>query len=193
MKKRDYGLTFSRREKKITNQMITDILSWIFVVFLAVFLAYVLARTLGTRIEMAGTSMEPGLHNRQVVYVNRVIYSLIPPRTGDVIVFTPNGNANQLYSVKRVVGVPGDTVQIRNGKLYINGDIVDNYRDNIADAGIVEERLVLGEDEFFVMGDNPNSSEDSRSANIGPVKRTEVLGKAWLHMAGGDEGIGKVE
>ena len=92
-----------------------------------------------------------------------------------------------------MVAVPGDIVRISDGVLYVNDDEVDRYSDAIADAGIAADELTLGEDEFFVMGDNPNSSEDSRSANIGPVLRSQIDGKAWLHMAGGGMGIGRID
>ena len=192
MAKKKSGLTFIRKEKKFSNETITEIISWAFIFVFAVFLAYVTVKAFGTRIVMAGDSMEPTLYNRQVVYVDKVTYNVKAPGHGDVVVFTPNGNKNQIYSVKRVVAVPGDTVKISGGVLYVNGEEEDRYTDSIADAGLASDELSLGEDEFFVMGDNPNSSEDSRSANIGPVLREEIDGKAWLHMAGGGMGIGRV-
>ena len=192
MAKKKSGLSFIQKEKKFSNETITEIISWIGIFVFAIFLAYVTVRALGTRIIIAGDSMEPALYNRQVVYVDKVTYSIKAPGRGEVVVFTPNGNRNQLYSVKRVVAVPGDSVKISGGVLYVNGDEVDRYSDAIADAGIAADEITMGEDEFFVMGDNPNSSEDSRSANIGPVLRSQVEGKAWLHMAGGGMGIGRV-
>ena len=192
MAKKKSGLSFIQKEKKFSNETITEIISWIGIFLFAIFLAYVVVRALGTRIIIAGDSMEPALYNRQVVYVDKVTYSIKAPNRGEVVVFTPNGNRNQLYSVKRVVAIPGDTVKISGGVLYVNGDEENRYSDAIADAGIAADELTLGEDEFFVMGDNPNSSEDSRSANIGPVLRSQVEGKAWLHMAGGGMGIGRI-
>ena len=99
-----------------------------------------------------------------------------------MIVFLPNGNVNSHYYVKRVVGTPGDSVQIVNGKLLINDkEYVDGIqRDKISDPGIAAERIVLSGDEFFVLGDNANNSEDSRSANIGVVKKEFIIGKAWF-------------
>ena len=193
MAKKKSGLSFIQKEKKFSNETVTEIVSWIGIFIFAIFLAYVTVRALGTRITIAGDSMEPALYNRQVVYVDKVTYNIKAPGRGEVVVFTPNGNRNQLYSVKRVVAVPGDTVRISDGVLYVNDDEVDRYSDAIADAGLAADELTLGEDEFFVMGDNPNSSEDSRSANIGPVLRSQIDGKAWLHMAGGGMGIGRID
>ncbi|MBR5376656.1 MAG: signal peptidase I, partial [Lachnospiraceae bacterium] len=96
--------------------------------------------------------------------------------------------------VKRVVGVPGDSVQIMNGMLFLNGQAQpDLFHDSIADPGMIAQELTLGTDEYFVMGDNCNSSEDSRTANIGNVRRESIIGKAWFHMAGGKEGLGMID
>ena len=89
-----------------------------------------------------------------------------------MIVFLPNGNEKSHYYVKRVVGVPGDTLYIKNGLLYVNDETVEEYfNDRIAEPGLLESEVTLEEDEYFVIGDNCNNSEDSRSANIGTVKK----------------------
>ena len=94
-----------------------------------------------------------------------------------------------------MVGLPGETVQIQNEALYINGVLAeeDGSYDKIADAGIAENEITLGSDEYFVLGDNRNSSEDSRSGNIGPVKRENITGKAWFHMASSGSGMGFIK
>ena len=89
-----------------------------------------------------------------------------------------------------MVAVPGDTVQIKDGKLYVNGqeqDSNDSLYDKMEDAGVASNKLKLTDDEYFVLGDNRNSSEDSRSANIGTVKLNSIIGKVWYHY-GGEEG-----
>ena len=89
---------------------------------------------------------------------------------------------------------PGETVQIREGILYVNGKAVeDDTYDLIADAGIAEHEIKLGNDEYFVMGDNCNSSEDSRSGNIGPVSRDDIVGKAWFKIGGRRQQYGTCE
>ncbi len=192
MAKKHTGLSFYQKEKSLSNEKISGILSWVFVFLLAVFLSYVFVTALGMRVNVPGNSMEPSLYNGQVIFIDRVIYSLTAPKYGDVIVFKPNGNQNSISYVKRVVAVPGDTVEIKNGMFYRNGEPEDLFSDRIADAGLASEKLTMGVDEFFVMGDNANSSEDSRSANIGNVLREHIEGKAWFHMAGGSSGIGRV-
>ena len=129
--------------------------------------------------------MEDTLYSGQQVLVNRLSYLFFGPSEGDIIVFTPNGNRNTHFYVKRVVAVPGDAVCIKDGKLYVNNIIVDYGYDKIMDPGIAENEFVLDEDEYFVMGDNCNNSEDSRSGNIGSVSRDMIEGKAWFAIGNG--------
>ena len=98
-----------------------------------------------------------------------------------MIVFLPNGNEKSHYYIKRVIGVPGDKVQIKNGLLYVNGELYDvEDTETIKNAGLAEDEITVGEDEYFVLGDNRNSSEDSRYANIGNIKKEYIQGKAWF-------------
>ena len=127
--------------------------------------------------------MEPSEVSGQTVLVNRLAYKIFSPKQGDVIVFLPNGNANSHYYIKRVVATPGDRVQINDGCLYINGYLAtedDEKYDKMEDAGIAANEIKLGSGEYFVLGDNRNSSEDSRSANIGIVKTNMLIGKVWF-------------
>ena len=161
----------------------------------AVFLAFVLVFSIGMRTSVIGDSMEPSLHNGQEILMNRILYRISMPKRGDVIVFLPNGNQNTHFYVKRVVGLPGETVQIREGNVYIDGVLLaeNELFDKIADPGIAQSELLLGSDEFFVLGDNRNSSEDSRSGNIGAVKKDSIIGKAWFHMSAQGDSMGMIE
>lgn len=96
--------------------------------------------------------------------------------------FLPNGNTNTHYYIKRVIAVPGDTVQINDGAVYVNGEEYIEEIDAVRmeDAGIAKDKIVLGEDEYFVLGDNRNNSEDSRFANIGNVREDYIIGRAWF-------------
>ena len=138
--------------------------------------------------------MEPVLYNGQGILINRFIYRLTSPKRGDIVAFLPNGNKNSHYYLKRVVGLPGETVQIIGGYVYINGELLlegENY-DKIADPGIAENEIILGSDEFFVLGDNRNNSEDSRSGNIGAIKKETIAGKAWFCLPCEDAGMGLI-
>lgn len=194
MRRRRKGLNFYHKKKKISTSLIREIFSWITVIFLAVFLAFVLTYFVGLRTSVIGVSMEPGLTNGQGILVNRFAYRMLSPKAGDVVVFLPNGNQNAHYYVKRVVAVPGQTVLIEDGILYVDGEPYDEeIVDLIASAGIAENEIRLESDEYFVMGDNFNSSEDSRSANIGPIHKSTIIGRAWLHFGNGNGGWGLVE
>lgn len=189
---RNKGLSFYKRKKKISSSAVREVLVVLFGMMAAVFIAVVLTFFFGTYTNMVGMSMEPRLYNGQRVYINRFSYLLSTPKVGDVVVFLPNGNTNTHYYIKRVVAAPGDTVLIQNGVLYVNGTASPWVDVKIMDAGIADVELVLELDEYFCMGDNPGSSEDSRSANIGPVKERDIIGEAWLHLGSDETGMGLV-
>ena len=102
-----------------------------------------------------------------------------------MIVFYPNGNKNTHSNIKRVMGLPGEKVKIENGKLYINEEeiISEFISESIEDAGIAQDEILLGEDEYFVLGDNLGNSEDSRFANIGNVNKQDIVGKVWFRVS----------
>ena len=179
------GLSFSRKRRNVSAHVMKEIFSWMAHILIAVFFAFVLVFFVGMRTSVIGVSMENVLHSGQQVLVNRLSYLVLGPKEGDVIVFTPNGSRNTHFYVKRVVAVPGDTVCIKDGKLYVNNSIAEYGYDKIMDAGIVENELTLEAGEYFVMGDNCNNSEDSRSGNIGPVSRDMIEGKAWFALGKG--------
>lgn len=188
------GLTFYQKKKKLNMILIKEMLSWLFWISVSAFLAIVIVYCVGMKTSVIGASMEPCLYNGQYIFLNRLIYRVSSPKVGDVVVFLPNGNDKSHFYIKRVVAVPGDTVLIRDGILYVNGDIEDSYfNDKIAEPGLAENEIELGSDEYFVIGDNCNNSEDSRSANIGNIKKSYIIGKAWFRMASGDSPLGLIE
>lgn len=187
------GLSFYKRKKKISSVHVREIFSWIFGVIAAVFIAVVLNLYLGVTTSVVGVSMEPTLYNGQKIFINSFIYLISSPKKGDVVVFLPNGNENTHYYVKRVVAVPGDRVVILGGILYVNGEESPWVSEKLADAGIAANEFVLENGEYFCIGDNPGNSEDSRSANIGPVKEIDMLGKVWFRAPCEEEGMGFVK
>ena len=136
----------------------------------------------GQQVSTVGDSMRPVLKNADKVLVNRIVYNASSPKRGDIIVFKPKGNESSHYYTKRIVGLPGETVQIVENRIYINGEkLEEDYTTTKIDtAGIAADKVKLGGDEYFVMGDNRKNSEDSRSADIGAVKRSYIYGKAWF-------------
>ena len=192
---RHKGLTFYQKKKRLNAKVVTDIVEMIIGSLAAIFLAFVIVFSIGMRTSVIGNSMEPALYNGQEILMNRVVYKLSSPKRNDVVVFLPNGNENSHYYVKRVIGLPGATIQIKDGRVYINGVLLneDDALDQMIDAGIAQNELTLAADEYFVLGDNRNSSEDSRSGNIGALKKDNIIGKAWFHMASENESMGLIE
>ncbi|MCL2718753.1 MAG: signal peptidase I [Lachnospiraceae bacterium] len=189
------GLTFIKKKKRIKKSHIKEVVILLFSIVVTVFLAFVLVYTFGIRTSVIGVSMEPVLYNGQEVLIDRLVYQLTAPKKGDVVIFLPNGNPNSHYYLKRIVAIPGETVQIIGGYLYIN-DILydeDDSIDKMEDAGIAGNPIRLRSDEFFVLGDNRNNSEDSRSGNIGVVSRDVMMGKAWFRLPLNEIKMGFIE
>ncbi|GHU41813.1 signal peptidase I [Clostridia bacterium] len=174
-----------RSGDKNGGRIVKEVAIWAGEILIVIALAGILVYFFGVRVPVTGQSMYPVLDNGDQVLVNRFIPHLIQPKANDIIAFLPNGNQQSHYSIKRVIAVPGDTVQIKDGKIYVNDELfVDvNPRPLIENAYLAEEPVTVGEDEYFVLGDNRNSSEDSRYANIGNIKREYIKGKAWFIIA----------
>ena len=186
MGRRRAGLNFRRQRKKINLPLVREVLSWIVELVVVIGLAYVLVSFFGIRTNVVGQAMEQTLENDDDILVNKFAYIISKPKQGDVIVFLPNGNKKSHSYVRRVVAVPGDTVQIKDGALYVNDELYKESTDvaSMEDAGIASDAVKLEKDEYFVLGDNRNNSEDSRYANIGNVKRDYIIGKAWFRFSG---------
>ena len=175
-------LRFYKRKKKINLGILKHVIGWLFDIAVVISIAFILVTFFGVRVSVIGVSMEPALKNGEQLLINKFIYNIKRPQRGDIVVFKPNGNENSHYYVKRIVGLPGETIQIIEGSVYIDGVVYEesNFFDSIMDPGIAEEEITLGEDEYFVLGDNPGSSEDSRQADIGNVRKDNITGKAWF-------------
>lgn len=182
MGNRGNGLSFSRRRKKLNIPLVKEIALWIGEIVFVIALAFFFVYFVGTGTQTVGNSMAPNLVDGEKILINKVVYVLSEPKPNDMVVFLPNGNTKSHYYIKRVIGVPGDTVQIRDGAIYINKKLfIDKFEaPAIDEAGLAKEEIQLGENEYFVLGDNRNDSEDSRYANIGNIKKEYIVGKAWF-------------
>ncbi len=127
------------------------------------------------RFRIEGDSMEPNLHNGEYVLIDKISYVLHPPERGDVVVFTPPNNERDY--IKRVIGLPGDTVEVKSGQVYVNGVVLDEpYLKNLIRTDMPAR--VVEESRYFVMGDNRNNSSDSRA--FGTITPQSIVGRAWL-------------
>jgi signal peptidase I len=140
---------------------------------------YALVNLATVRFIVQGPSMEPTFADNQFLIVSRVHYLLGEPGRGDIVVFHYPGNVEQDY-IKRVIGLPGDTVEIRDTLIYINGEPLDEpyINEPCTPNQCADETWVLGPDEYFVLGDNRNRSRDSR--NFGPVSREYIVGEVMI-------------
>lgn len=179
---RNAGLDFNRRKKNVNIPLVKEIVTWMIEIAIILVIAFVFVYFIGMRTSVVGQSMTKTLENGDSILVNRFIYKVTNPKANDVIVFLPNGNEKSHYYVKRVIGVPGDTVQMKDGTVYINGTEFEEKVDVAAmeEAGLAGDAITLQENEYFVLGDNRNNSEDSRYANIGNIKKEYIIGKAWF-------------
>ena len=140
----------------------------------------------GQRTEVEGASKENTLHNGDNLIVDKLSYRFHDPERFDIIVF-PFQFQDNTYYIKRIIGLPGETVQIMDdGSIYINGEkLEENYGMEVIKPetiGRAAEPIELGDDEYFVMGDNRNNSSDSRTDMVGNIKRENIIGKAWLRI-----------
>lgn len=166
-------------------EYIPEILGWIFRIAIVCFLAFVYVWYFGQQVSTVGDSMNPVLKNGDVVLVNRFVYNASAPKRGDIIAFKPKGNENAHYYIKRIIGLPGETVEIIENCIYIDGEkLEEDYKTTeMSDVGIAFEKIQLGSDEYFVLGDDRENSEDSRNADVGNVKRDYIYGKVWFVSA----------
>ena len=182
--RRRSGLNFGRQKKKVNMEILKEVLTWISEIAITILLAFTFVYFIGLRTTAIGQSMAETINGGDQILINRFIYKVTDPKPNDIIVFLPNGNEKSHLYIKRVIAVPGDTVLIQNGAVYVNGELFEEEIEvaSIEEAGLAAEEIVLGDDEYFVLGDNRNNSEDSRYANIGNIKKEHIIGKAWFRI-----------
>ena len=172
------------KEAMTQEQMKKEIISWVVEIILVIFLAYLVTSYGVEKTTVVGTSMENTLANGDKLIINKMVYRFTSPKRFDIIVFKNNGKEHNYYTIRRVIGLPGETVQIMDGKVYIDGNELSEeiLVNKMASGGLAKEPITLEENEYFVLGDNRNGSEDSRFGNVGNITKDSIVGKAWLRL-----------
>ncbi len=166
------------------KNIMTEILSTSIYLLVVLCAAYLIITYVGQRTQVSGSSMETTLSDGDNLLVDKITYRFSEPKRFDIIVF-PFQYDTDTYYIKRIIGMPGETVQIDyDGNIYINGSLLEESygREVIQNPGRAAEPITLGEDEYFVMGDNRNNSSDSRDPSVGNIHRKDIIGRAWVRI-----------
>lgn len=157
--------------------------SWILYILFIIGVTYLIITFVGQRTKVDGSSMETTLSDGDNLIVDKISYRFHDPERYDIIVF-PYRYAEKTYYIKRIIGMPGEKVQIIDGEVYINDKLLGEHygTEVMANPGIAAQPIVLGEDEYFVLGDNRNHSSDSRDPSVGILKRKDLIGRAWVRI-----------
>lgn len=175
---------YYEEESRFNKKIIIEILVFIGQIIGVVLLAYLVINYGIEATTVYEDSMNPTLVVDDKILVDKFTYHLSEPDRFDVIVFLKTDKEHSYYNIKRIIGLPGETLMLTDNGIYINDkkleekipvEEMDNY-------GLGAEPITLDENEYFVLGDNRNASEDSRFANIGNVLRDDILGKAWIRV-----------
>ena len=164
--------------------MLRTTLGYILYILVIIGLTWMIVTFVGQRTRVSGQSMETTLQDGDNLIVDKISYRFHDPSRYDIIVFPYKYEENTFY-IKRIIGLPGETVQVKDGYTYINGKKLtsDIYgREVMDEPGIAEEPIKLGSDEYFVLGDNRNHSQDSRDPYVGVLKRSDLMGRAFVRI-----------
>lgn len=177
--RKEQGLPPEEKEKSLLREL----LGWLFYIVLIIALTYGIITYVGQRTRVSGNSMLTTLHDNDNLIVDKISYRLREPKRFEIIVF-PYQYGENTYYIKRIIGMPGETVQIIDGYVYIDGEkLEESYGMEVMnDPGIAEDPIELGRDEYFVLGDNRNNSSDSRSADVGVIEKENIVGRAWIRI-----------
>lgn len=168
----------------LPKRLIVKILIYLVEVAIVVFVAYAITHYGLETMTVSGEYMSPTLKGNDTILINKMSYKLHGPRRNDVIVVQENGSEHSYFTLNRVIGLPGETVQIQEGQVYIDGKPFKEKLDFplMENGGMALEPIVLEQDEYFMLGDNRNECEDSRNASVGNINRKDIVGKAWMRL-----------
>lgn len=168
----------------LPKRLIVKVLIYLVEAAIVVFVAYAITHYGLETMVVSGEYMSPTLKDSDTILINRMSYKIHQPRRNDVIVTQENGSEHSYFTINRVIGLPGETVLIQEGQVYINGKPLKEKLDFplMENGGMALDTITLEQDEFFVLGDNRNECEDSRNANVGNIHKEDIVGKAWMRL-----------
>lgn len=172
-------------KEKLEDEKVRGFMRWVFEIVVTLVLAAMVGIILFQTVTMQESSMEPTIAVGDRFFINRVVYKFSSPKRGDLIVFRTNASDDAALHIRRVIGLPGETIQISGGRILIDGEAYKEGKDfpMISNPGLASSSITLESGEYFVLGDNRNNSEDSRYADIGMVKKRYIAGKIWFTCA----------
>lgn len=170
---------------KLEDEKVRGFMRWGFEIVVTLVLAAMVGIMLFQTVTMQESSMEPTIAVGDRFFINRVVYKFSSPKRGDLIVFRTNASDDAALHIRRVIGLPGETIQISGGRILIDGEAYKEGKDfpMISNPGLASSSIILESGEYFVLGDNRNNSEDSRYADIGMIKKRYIAGKIWFTCA----------
>lgn len=165
--------------------LLREFLGWVLYIAIVIGATYLIVTFVGQRTRVSGDSMESALHNGDNLIVDKISYRFREPERYEIIVFPYKYQENTFY-IKRIIGLPGETVQIKDGEVYINDELLgETYGLEKIEAGregTAIDPITLGPDEYFVLGDNRNHSSDSREPSVGILTKDDLIGRAWIRV-----------
>lgn len=183
-RRRRYRSSYDREEFDLKDFM-SEVGQWALSILIVIILAYSIV-TFGVQsVTMIGQSMSPVLSNQDVVLINKRAYTFHHPERYDIVAFKLKEDTDSYFNIKRIVGLPGESIQIKNGRIFIDGQVLTDlpFEDLIMTEGLALAEITLDEDEYFLIGDNCNNSEDSRYVNIGNISNKEISGKVFFRVS----------
>ena len=176
--------SIAEAKEKLEDKKVRGVLRLVFEIIVTLAFAALVGIAMFQSVTMQESSMEPTISVGDRYFMNRVIYRVSSPKRGDVIVFRTNASDDAALHIRRVIGLPGETVQIVDGQILINGETYKEGRDFpvISNPGMASSPVTLESGEYFVLGDNRNNSEDSRYGSIGKVNKKYITGKLWFKL-----------
>lgn len=172
-------------KEKLEDEKVRGFMRWVFEIVVTLVLAAMVGIMLFQTVTMQESSMEPTIAVGDRFFINRVVYKFSSPKRGDLIVVRTNASDDAALHIRRVIGLPGETIQISGGRILIDGEAYKEGKDfpMISNPGLASSSITLESGEYFVLGDNRNNSEDSRYADIGMIKKRYIAGKIWFTCA----------